>query len=198
MIKTSVRVASALRRAHSGPVKSSTKEEWLKIAREWPHEYYSPPAAQDLPSTLTFPEHPDGSETKTGRTESFFTAWHAKALVVVGASYFAVDYLNAAHTKGENPFAKYIADNGATRAQTEKEMAQSLALQQAIADDARILHNSLPKPIHRLMFPDVFSRHSDFIVEPGSQSTATDGDVPIKYSWQRDDDLFGPPYPSKE
>ncbi|KAJ3247182.1 hypothetical protein HDU78_004989 [Chytriomyces hyalinus] len=179
------------------PANKQTKEEWLNIARSWPHEYYSPAAPRSLPSGHVFPDHADGSET-AATNASYFTSWHAKALGVGIAAYLTLQWLSDAQKKGTNPLANYVRDNVATRAEIEKEMAQSLAFQQKIADDMRILNAGEPDSIHRLYFPGVFHRRSDFLVEPGSQSSFTDSDVKVKTVWEKDDHLFGPPYPSKE
>ncbi|KAJ3349159.1 hypothetical protein HDU83_000717 [Entophlyctis luteolus] len=52
--------------------------------------------------------------------------------------------------------------------------------------------------MYRIKFTGIFERHSDFLIEPGSQSPATDTHVEIKHSWKEDDDLFGPSFPKSE
>ncbi|KAJ3120601.1 hypothetical protein HK100_012725 [Physocladia obscura] len=164
-----------------------TKEEWLKIAREWPHEFYAPPAGHYAPSLLKFPEHPDGSESQA-HPESFFTSSIAKGLLLIATVYASISYLNTTAENGTNPFTNYIQRNTPSKKLLEKEMAESFAIQQKIADDTRILTNRPAPGIHRLYFPDVFLRHSDFLVEPGSQSPVTgiNGNVVVKRRGQAD------------
>ncbi|KAJ3059379.1 hypothetical protein HDU99_006365 [Rhizoclosmatium hyalinum] len=175
-----------------------TPAAWLKIAREWPHEYYAPPHGEQPESLLTYPDHPDGSETQSKR-ETFFSSYFLKAGVLVAASVFAIQSLQQTK-KDENPITKYISENMRGRDGIESDMQRNLAIQQRIADDTRILTNGAPQTIHRLYFPGIFERSSDFLIEPGSQSpvTGSSGTVEIKYSWQKDDDLFGLPYPKDE
>ncbi|KAJ3002294.1 UNVERIFIED_CONTAM: hypothetical protein HDU68_006339, partial [Siphonaria sp. JEL0065] len=169
------------------------------IIKSWPHEKYSPPHAPSEASIslLSYPDHADGSETQTSRTETFFQSWFLKAGVLLGASVFAIQTLQK-KGGGENPFTKYIGDNLKGREAVERDMAESFKVQQKLADDARILNGQSDGQIHRLYFPGVFERRSDFLVEPGSQSTFTDSDVKVKTFQQKDDDLFGAPYANKE
>ena len=44
-------------------------------------------------------------------------------------------------------------------------------------------------------FPHAFEVASDLMVPVGSQADLSD--LKIKYSWQKDDDLVGVPYPNK-
>ena len=64
-----------------------------------------------------------------------------------------------------------------------------------VADDTLILSTKEKKGIHRTAFPDSIYRKSDFLVPIGSEVDFSD--MNIKYSWQKDDELMGVPYPNK-
>ncbi|KAJ3204972.1 hypothetical protein HDU82_005481 [Entophlyctis luteolus] len=181
---------------------AETKEEWLRIARElsranvWPHEEFAPPHVEFPPSLLEFPEHPsDATGTDTPRTLLPFAA---KALAAAALVYAGVAALNDASANGSNPLTNFIANNANTGDGSIREMERLYDESTKRADDTKILLTKLPPPMYRIKFTGIFERHSDFLIEPGTQSAVTDGNVEIKYSWKEDDDLFGPPFPKSE
>ncbi|KAI9347625.1 hypothetical protein BDR26DRAFT_916035 [Obelidium mucronatum] len=133
-------VVSCLRFAHAPAPKTGTetKEEWLKIARDWPHELYAPAHGTHPESLLTYPDHADGSETQTERHETFFQPSFFKAAVVIGGGVFAIQTLKA-KAGDENPIAKYISENVKNRSELEREMKESLKIQQQLADNSTIV-----------------------------------------------------------
>ncbi|KAJ3070656.1 hypothetical protein HDU98_006317 [Podochytrium sp. JEL0797] len=172
------------RLAHSGTSgktllrNKATSSEWLSVARSWPHEYYALAHGTPPLSLLSFPDHCDGSETTEKATS--FAAPLLKGAAVVVASLFALSF-------AKDQTTEYIKNNAQHREKSEADMAKSLRTQQTRADNSRILTQGAEKPIHRLMFPALFNRHADFLVEPGSQSSVTDNpNLEIKHVWQKD------------
>jgi hypothetical protein len=79
-----------------------------------------------------------------------------------------------------------------------KQEAESIPLRQQHAHDQLIFQNRSwsKSQVNRWSFPDTFSRASDFLVPVGSQVDVSD--VKMKHTWERDDELFGVPFPNKE
>ncbi|KAJ3414528.1 hypothetical protein HDV05_006442 [Chytridiales sp. JEL 0842] len=182
---------------HDAPVKLH-KEEYLKVAREWPHEYYAPMHhPPQPPSKIKYPsDHPDGSETLE-TPETFFNAFWGRVLLFAGVSFGAYQ-LNEYVTAGQevHPITRIIGSFMKTQEEIDAEVAHWIAVRRKEADDLLILQRRPERPIYRVMFPDVFSRASDHLIEPGSQIDVSD--VKIKHQWQQDDDLFGPPFPKNQ
>jgi hypothetical protein len=148
----------------------------------------------ELPSYVKYPsDHPDGAETVSS-PESFFNAFWGRFVTLVALSvgaYQLNDYITAGQEV--HPLTRIIGSFMKSPEETEAETAHWIAVRQRAADDRLILSHRPEPKIHRVMFPDLFVRASDHLIEPGSQADVSD--VKIKYEWQKDDDLFGPPYP---
>jgi hypothetical protein len=79
-----------------------------------------------------------------------------------------------------------------------QEERESIPIRQQYAHD-QLIFQSRPlstNPVNRWSFPDTFSRASDFIIPVGSQIDVSD--IKMKHTWEKDDDLFGVPYPKTE
>jgi hypothetical protein len=118
---------------------------------------------------------------------------------VIGAGFYRInDYL----TRDGNPhpfttfIGSYLKDyDGTLVYDVEK---QSIPIRQQHANDQLILQNRPfnRTPVGRFSFPDTFSRASDFLIPVGSQVDVSD--IKMKHGWERDDELFGVPYPENE
>ncbi|KAJ3380401.1 hypothetical protein HDU84_005948 [Entophlyctis sp. JEL0112] len=192
-VESSQRVSNSI--SHPSCTTTRNDAQSSHIPR-WPHEEFAPPHVEFPPSLLEFPEHPsDATGTDTPRTLLPFAA---KALAAAALVYAGVAALNDASANGSNPLTNFIANNANTGDGSIREMERLYDESTKRADDTKILLTKLPPPMYRIKFTGIFERHSDFLIEPGTQSAVTDGNVEIKYSWKEDDDLFGPPFPKSE
>ncbi|KAI9202415.1 uncharacterized protein BJ171DRAFT_513995 [Polychytrium aggregatum] len=186
---------------HSAPEKLHP-EEYLKVAREWPHEELYPGGFwQD---TVTIPQAPkhgtnshgviDGSDTGAGgRGENFSSPFWTKLLgtLILGVFiYRGNEYLSAG--KEVHPLAEFLNSLAISNDKIHAENEKWFAIRKREAND-QLIWNLIEKPvIHRVAFPDMFQRASDNLVGFGQD---THKDVKAKQKWQENDELIGAPYP---
>ncbi|KAI8818593.1 uncharacterized protein EV422DRAFT_537614 [Fimicolochytrium jonesii] len=187
------------------------KEEWLEVARNWPHEYHYPGHYRAGTLDEIYPpsdnyghkaETPSGAET-LGQHETFFNSFWVKAVLAVVGTTVAYrindSYATAAAERGEpHPLTQWLTkySNLFTAERAHEDHTKWIAVRQREADDRLIVQHAYdPKP-YRISFPGMFERASDHLIDVGSQINVSD--VKIKYSWQKDDDLLGPPFPKNK
>ncbi|TPX42229.1 hypothetical protein SeMB42_g02764 [Synchytrium endobioticum] len=192
--------------AHHGDAQTESKlhpEKWLKVARNWPHEYHYPgnhtarsgpaPGADDPKFELGHStEHPLGGDTpKEDFSSPFWTAFLGLGVIVV-AVWRVNDYVtsNGAH---EHPLHAKLKANIPSLDQLNESTKHWVSFRQREADDRLIRHAWQPNRVWTPRFDGMFDRASDWKIVPGSQIDTSD--IKFKHTWQRDDDLFGPPYP---
>jgi hypothetical protein len=133
--------------------------------------------------------------------ESFGTRFWTRLLLggVVGLGLYRLNEYYSQDGQ-PHPITKFIGSylkefDGYKVYQQEKE---SIALRQQHANDQLIFQNRpwVRAAVNRWSFPDTFSRASDYLIPVGSQIDVSD--IKAKHSWERDDALFGVPYPDKE
>ncbi|KAJ3056340.1 hypothetical protein HK097_007318 [Rhizophlyctis rosea] len=179
-------------------------EEYLKVAREWPHERMHPDhylhsfQLKKLGDNYGHvSEHPTGHESYN-TPPTFATPFWTK--MFLGAISVTVLYrLNQSYAadKPIHPLTEWMkpyldaADNDQLR---EERLARNFEEKWRRADDRAILMEALPPPI-RYTVPGQFFRRSDWLVEPGTQVDVSDIEKIMKHDWQTDDELFGPPHP---
>ncbi|KAJ3324138.1 hypothetical protein HDV06_000679 [Boothiomyces sp. JEL0866] len=180
------------------------KDEYLKIANNWPHEHFAPEhyLQGEQAEYETTPEMLDliASSHAEPEPETFFTPFFRNLLLagVVGLGLYRVNEYYA-HDKPVHPITAFIQDyqkkfNDIT--ENDRQVAINMKKAQQYADD-QLIFNSAPKkqsPVYRWNGP-VFERASDFIVPLGQVDVS---DVKIKHSWQINDDVLGVPFPDKE
>jgi hypothetical protein len=198
------RFASSHSHGDHGPSKDILhKEEYLKVAREWPHEYFDPShfeKGKTLPQKVTPEmlalmatayEHPE--------PETFNRTFWTRVLVLgvlISGFYRTNEYLTK---DGQlHPLTKFIGQyltqfDGQLTYEEEK---ASIKERQQYAWDQLIFRDKVWKPVEvrRWSFPATFQRASDFIIPVGSQVDVRD--VKMKHTWEKDDELMGKPYPN--
>ncbi|KAJ3111284.1 hypothetical protein HDU96_005819 [Phlyctochytrium bullatum] len=174
-------------------------DHWLKVAREWPKEYYAPLHA-DYESHLKWPaaDHLSGSETLENKATFFNATWGRVVLIgLFGYGLYKVnEYVTA--DQSEHPITRLLGSLIKSTDEIDKEVEAVVKFRRTEANDQLIL-TERPKSatnFHRLVFPDRFYRASDHLIEPGTQVDLSD--LEIKYGWQKDDEYFGPPYPKNK
>ncbi|KAJ3104739.1 hypothetical protein HDU97_008918 [Phlyctochytrium planicorne] len=168
-------------------------EKWLKIAREWPHEYYALERPH-IESTKNWPPHPDGSETLETKETFFNATWGRFVLLgLFGYGLYKVnEYVTA--DQEEHPITRLLGSFIKSQDEIDKEMTAWLNYRRKEANDLLILENKpLERPMYRVSFPERFFRASDHLIEPGTQIDLSD--LKVKHQWEENDDLFGPPFP---
>ncbi|KAJ3333617.1 hypothetical protein HDU76_006107 [Blyttiomyces sp. JEL0837] len=179
---------------HHPTTPSPHKPDYLKVAREWPSEAYAYlHHAPTLPSLEKYPDHPDGSET-TEKPETFFNAFWGR-VVLLGIVGVGAYQLNKSLTEGQevHPITRILGSFMQTKDEYYNDMETAFHIRIKEADGRLISLNKTKDEMPRTYFPERFLRASDHLIEPGSQIDVSD--IKIKHSWQRNDDLFGVPYP---
>ncbi|KAJ3191939.1 hypothetical protein HK101_007260 [Irineochytrium annulatum] len=171
-------------------------DEWLKIAREWPHEYYAPKLypIDPFPSKPTFT---DGSETQSVHT-TMFNRFTTRLLLLLGTAYGLYtldDYVNG--QQETHPLTRLLASYMKPRDELERETRYAFWSEMREADDRLITMKQARPDYAQWRYHDEsrLERCSDWLIVPGSQVDMSD--VQFRHSWQHDDDLFGPPFPKK-
>ncbi|KAJ3214165.1 hypothetical protein HK099_007001 [Clydaea vesicula] len=183
--------------------KTKHPEEYLEVARNWPHEYYHPEhynitnkPSYTHPSEFT-EENPLGTETVEDRVEDFSSPIWTKVLIfgVLGLTLYRT---NEFYSQGKDvhPFTLFLGNLRAFKNDDYEENRKWVQLHQKEANDRMIDRDWEPAVIHRVRFSDIFQRASDHLIEPGTQIDVSD--IKFKHSWQDDDEIFGVPYPNKE
>ncbi|KAI8585326.1 hypothetical protein HDU88_002397 [Geranomyces variabilis] len=192
---------------HGSKKPTMHKEEWLEVARNWPHEYYYPGNYKAGSSDEIFPPtdncghdqaNPSGAETVAER-ETFFSPFFLRFALLVGTAT-ALYKVNESYAAGKDvhPFTAWLAKREAlfTAEDAHKNHAKWIAIKQREADDRLIITDEYDaKRPYRISFPGTFQRASDHLVDPGSQIDVSD--IAIKHTWQKNDDVAGVPYPNK-
>ena len=187
----------------SAPKDSIYKEEYLKLAREWPHEFYDPSHFEDNHDHSEPKVTPEMLALKATSFEDpepaqLSSQFWRRLLVfgVLGAAFYRFNehYTN---TNQVDPLTKFMREltNNYDGYKTYQEEAESIPIRQDIANDQLILQskNQFEKPIKRMSFPGSFERASDFIIPVGSQVDVSNLDY--HYTWQENDKYFGVPFP---
>ncbi|KAI9331665.1 hypothetical protein DFJ73DRAFT_68805 [Zopfochytrium polystomum] len=161
------------------------KEEWVKLANEWPAEAHAS-STIEYESRAEFHHVPGVGH------------YLSRALLLAALAYGAYE-LNAFVTADAevHPFTRLVASLARTPEENSAASEEQFKMQRRRADDRMIIlraPNAYEK-MYRLPFPEVYERASDFLIEPGTQ-ISFEGVKP-KYSWQENDDLYGPPYPKQ-
>ncbi|KAJ3045251.1 hypothetical protein HDV00_011123 [Rhizophlyctis rosea] len=193
-----------------GPRPELHPEEYLKVGRNWPHEYYHPDhffGPQEAPWVSNYPlyghskDFPKGNEPENVPSEGFNSPGFTRVLLA-GITLLVLVRLNDWYSSGKevHPLTEFLAEHIEQfnpKSQYGKQMAAGLEKSYRLADDQKILETWAPPGI-RISFPGGFYRASDRLIEPGSQVDLTDIEKKILHTWQRDDDLFGPPFPKNK
>ncbi|KAL2911164.1 hypothetical protein HK105_209372 [Polyrhizophydium stewartii] len=185
------------------------KEEYLKVAREWPLEQLSPyngkvPIEDELASLPHAPEPTGFDWIKRGEatpTESWSAPFWTRLLLaaVTGVALFRV---NEYYTRDApvHPLMALIDQArdalGGGAANTYEYNAKAMPLRQRAADDRLIFNTARlgrTGEITRVSFVDFHTRASDRLipVEPDIDFS----DIEIKPNWKRHDKYLGVPYP---
>ncbi|KAI8907811.1 hypothetical protein EDD86DRAFT_276393 [Gorgonomyces haynaldii] len=153
------------------PIVIKQKEEYLKIAREWPSEYFSAENYRTKADDALLPEARHWEELEKGHTEGWSSPFWTKLLAgVVGV--FALYRLNEFYFDGKtHPITKFSQQlkEWAHPVLSYQEHKQVLDQQQEIADNVFILTQHREKKPYVNKFPGMFERASDRLIEVGSQ-----------------------------
>ncbi|KAJ3011719.1 hypothetical protein HKX48_006699 [Thoreauomyces humboldtii] len=182
------------------------KEEWLEVARNWPHEYHYPGNYRAGSPDEIFPEsdnsghsvpNPSGAETLS-QPETYFNSFWLKTFLTLGG-VFALYQANASLTKdgSVHPFTAWLGEREKlfTADRALADHAKWIAIKQREADDRLVVTDGFEQPEYRISFPGTFQRASDHLVDVGSQIDVSD--IKIRHRWQKDDDVNPNPYPNK-
>ncbi|TPX62659.1 hypothetical protein PhCBS80983_g00326 [Powellomyces hirtus] len=182
------------------------KEEWLEIARNWPHEYHYPGNYRaDSPDEIFPPsdnlghksDAPSGAETLQ-QTETYANAFWMKVFLGIAATATLYN-INERYSAGKevHPFTEWLGQREKlfTAEKAHADHAKWIAIKQREADDRLVVTDAWEPRPHRISFPGAFQRASDHLIDVGSQVDVSD--VKIRHTWQLDDDVAGPPYPKK-
>ncbi|KAI8809056.1 hypothetical protein BJ742DRAFT_738499 [Cladochytrium replicatum] len=175
-------------------------EEYLKIAREWPHEQYWSGYFQDNAVKVEVEhEHPPTAQELAASSSRTNTRLYG-ILGVAGILAYAIAALPN-NKNGDHPITAWMQLRMHTPEETLESMANSYENRLRASDDALIMLEGAKFGIHkpglyRISFPETFEKASDFLIEPGTRVDFSD--FKIKHNWEQDDHLFGPPYPKEE
>ncbi|KAI9017711.1 hypothetical protein HDU85_002314 [Gaertneriomyces sp. JEL0708] len=176
----------------SKPTTPMHKEEWLEVARSWPHEYHypghfktgGPDEIYPAPSTAFDKATHTGAETIT-QAETFNSPFWTKAIFFV-ATGFGLYRLNEyyASDKDVHPITQWIGElqSKYTAEKAQEESKHWIAVHQREADDRLILAKEFKPRSYRASFPGQFERGSVSLIEPGSQIDVSN--VKIKHRWE--------------
>lgn len=191
------------KRFYASPPKDSIyKEEYLKLAREWPHEFYDPSHFEEVnneepkvtPEMLAL-QASSFDNPEPAQLSSHF--W--RRLLILGVASAAFYRFNEHYSEQNkpNPITQMMQEwiKNYDGYKTYKEEMVSIPVRQSIANDQLILQskNQFEKPMKRISFPGTFERASDFVIPIGSQVDVSNLDY--HYTWQQNDKYFGVPYP---
>ncbi|TPX37061.1 hypothetical protein SmJEL517_g01118 [Synchytrium microbalum] len=206
------RAATTIRLAHDShdshhPVSTGTEsklhpEELLKVARNWPHEAHYPgnfiarsgpePGWNEPRTHLGHcVDNPTGGDTpKEDFSSSFWTTFLGLGVVMV-AVWRLNDYATAG--KEEHPIHTALKGYIPSMQDIEASTRDWVTFRQREADDRLLRQEWQPAKVWTPRFDGMFERASDWLITPGSQIDTSD--VKFKHTWEKDDELFGAPYP---
>ncbi|KAJ3274551.1 hypothetical protein HK104_004079 [Borealophlyctis nickersoniae] len=195
--------------------KTMHPEAYLEIARNWPHDPYHPeqyftgPVRPPnihgpLPDGTRLGHGPGvttGEESKEWK-ESYFTPFWTKLIAsVIGG--LALIRLSDYYTADEpaNPVSKWWHETVASlnpKGDSLEKLAIINRTRQREADDRFVFSSRGVDYYHYLETPHALTRASEILISPGTEVDMTDAIKNFRYSWAKDDDLFGPPYPKNK
>ena len=204
MLKIVQRLPKRFYGSPATPAKDSIyKEEYLKLAREWPHEFYDPSHFEENHSHEEPRVTPEmlalqASSFEDPEPAQLSSQFWKRALIlgIAGAAFYRFNEYYA-ETKKVNPITAMLQEimKDYDGYKTYQEDAESIPIRQGIANDQLILQskNQFEKPMKRFSFPGTFERASDFLIPIGSQVDVSN--IDFHYTWQENDKYFGVPFP---